>query len=503
MDVVRGLVSKNKRRLKEDGFDLDLTYIYPNIIAMGFPAEKLEGVYRNHVDDVLRFLDLKHKDHYRVYNLCTERHYDGSKFHHKMMEFPFDDHHPPPLELIKPFCEELDGWLSSDERNIAAVHCKAGKGRTGVMICAYLLHREKFSDPKKCLEYYGKTRTRDGKGVTIPSQRRYVEYYSRLLKMSKPYVKVPLQLSYVKFITIPQLNNGTCNVMFDVIVSKVKLGTSPTYEGQHSKTGVLDMMLPFPIMVCGDICVDFFHKPPRIGKKERIFQCWFNTFFITDEEKIEKDGVEKRYFTLSMTKPELDKANKDKTNKIYQKDFRVKFYFEKPTEQVVDSSAGVFRSHTDDSIYKSDNVQHGLRNGGPNGSQKHANVLPPDMSRLNVTDGSSVCYKSNADQKIPPTSQSVPEFKRYDPVVDGGSKHLNKPSTGEMKLKHELNVKPVGNKHVKVSPSGDRRVKYLQMPQNHSDSSLGTFDGSCDSEHENFSDSETDDEWDGCEVTAV
>uniref|UniRef100_A0A5B6ZKZ1 Phosphatidylinositol-3,4,5-trisphosphate 3-phosphatase n=1 Tax=Davidia involucrata TaxID=16924 RepID=A0A5B6ZKZ1_DAVIN len=185
----RHIVSQNKRRYQEGGFDLDMTYITENIIAMGFPAGDMssgffgyfEGFYRNHMEEVINFFETHHKGKYKVYNLCSERLYDASLFEGKVASFPFDDHNCPPIQLITLFCQSAYSWLKEDILNVVVVHCKAGMARTGLMISSLLLFLKFFPTAEECIDYYNQKRCVDGKGLILPSQIRYVKYFERLL----------------------------------------------------------------------------------------------------------------------------------------------------------------------------------------------------------------------------------------------------------------------------------------------------------------------------------
>ncbi|KZT10326.1 phosphatases II [Laetiporus sulphureus 93-53] len=152
-DFFRRLVSGDKARYKDEtlDIDLDLVYITDKIIVMGYPSSGLEALYRNRREDAKKFLEHRHGQNFWVFNFCPvkENSYPASVFDGRVSRYPFPDHHAPPLAFLPLVAREMRTWLQGNPEHVAVLHCKAGKGRSGTMACAYLLACDSLPSPSK------------------------------------------------------------------------------------------------------------------------------------------------------------------------------------------------------------------------------------------------------------------------------------------------------------------------------------------------------------------
>ena len=241
-----------------------------------------------------RFLEARHGGHYKVYNLCSERSYDPIKFHGRVAVYPFDDHSPPEFSLIKPFCEDVSRWLEEHPANVAAVHCKGGKGRTGLMICAYMLYSGLQANAEAVLKFYASKRTFDGNGVTQPSQRRYVAYFAAKLERELAYSPVRLVLKAIHLRPPPHLGLHRREAHLQVQVHQT---LAPHYDSDvftvdlTKEEIVLD--LPQPLLLNGDVKIALGQKfnmdPLKLGSRPtltshgphaKLCHFWVNTCFL-------------------------------------------------------------------------------------------------------------------------------------------------------------------------------------------------------------------------------
>merc|ERR1719309_361344 len=219
--------------------------------------------------------------------------------------------------MMKAFCDDVDKWLKENDENVAVVHCKAGKGRTGLMICAYLLHCRHSRTAEEVLSFYATKRTMDEKGVTIPSQRRYVDYYAANVNENLQYSPVKLYLYSFVIDPLPALGLGQQEgyIQFEVRQTNVKPYMSKVYQVKRTD-GRISIQLPSPLLIVGDVKIEFYQKNFNYGKGKRqkfinqskLFHLWVNTFFIDLERsndlthEISKTTLE-QMFTMNLTPP--------------------------------------------------------------------------------------------------------------------------------------------------------------------------------------------------------
>jgi phosphatidylinositol-3,4,5-trisphosphate 3-phosphatase/dual-specificity protein phosphatase PTEN len=331
---VRHLVSKKKKRFVDpvNKFDLDLAYITEQIVASGFPASGFESLYRNPINEMKRFFEFRHGQKFKLWALTAEpeRKYDKTPFGGRVEDlFQFWDHEAPPFDIVLPFCQSVDQWLKADPQNVAVIHCKAGKGRTGVMICSYLLYSGQQPTAEKALAFYAQRRTLNNKGVTIPSQKRTIYYLEQVLKNAKniqnavtPFPGQKLRLKKIRLTPVPKKGGVFTYYIYN---SKFQVLATNSEKGKTHKTWTeedKEVVLACDLVLEKDAKVEI--KKVKGGKEKRILQFWFNTEFINGDK-------------LSLSKIELDKAYKDtKNHKKYDPNFKVELEFENMSSSASD-----------------------------------------------------------------------------------------------------------------------------------------------------------------------
>ncbi|XP_029011547.1 tensin-2 isoform X2 [Betta splendens] len=313
-------VDRVMERVMERHYDFDLTYITERIISVFFPPKLDEQRYRLNLKEVAAMLKSKHQDKFLLLNLSERRH-DISRLNPKVHDFGWPDLHAPLLDKICAICKAMEMWLTSDPQHVVVLHCKGNKGKTGVIVAAYMHYSKISAGADQALSTLAMRKFCEDKVSPSlqPSQNRYIYYFGGLLSGAIKMNSSPLFLHQVLIPSLPNFEGEGSYYPFLKIYQAMQLVyTSGIYDLQGSGGRRLCVTIEPALLLKGDIMVKCYHRQAHSADRDTVFRLQFHTCTIHGSQ-------------LWFGKGELDQAC---TDERFPSDATVEFVFSSGPEKI-------------------------------------------------------------------------------------------------------------------------------------------------------------------------
>ncbi|XP_026205148.1 tensin-2-like isoform X2 [Anabas testudineus] len=272
-------VEQVMEHVMERHYDFDLTYITERIISVFFLPNLEEQQYHRNLQEVASMLKSKHQDKFLLLNLSEKRH-DVIRLNPKVQDYGWPDLHAPPLDRICAICKAMETWLTSDPNNVVVLHCKGNKGKTGVIVAAYMHYNKISAGADQALTTLAMRKFCEDKVSSSlqPSQNRYIYYFGGLLSGTIKMNSSPLFLHQILIPSLPnfQAGGGFCPFL-KIYQSLQMVYTSGVYDPQSSRARKLCVTMEPALLLKGDIMVKCYHRRSRTAEREVVFRVQFHT----------------------------------------------------------------------------------------------------------------------------------------------------------------------------------------------------------------------------------
>ncbi|XP_067316087.1 tensin-2 isoform X5 [Pseudorasbora parva] len=266
-------------KLMGSNYDFDLTYITERIISVLYLSDLEEQHYSANLKEVAAMLKSKHQDKFLLINLSEKRN-DICRLNPKVEEFGWPDLHAPPLDKICAVCKTMENWLNSDPQNVVVLHCKGNKGKTGVIVAAYMHYSKISAGADQALSTVSMRKFCEDKISSSfqPSQNRYIYYFAGLLSGAIKMNSSPLFLHQIHIPTLHNYQSGGGYSPFLKIYQSLQLVySSGKYDIQSPNSKMLCVNIKPALLLKGDILVKCYHHISDVCKRECVFRVQFHT----------------------------------------------------------------------------------------------------------------------------------------------------------------------------------------------------------------------------------